>query len=171
MLCFLFKSTVRKDKTGPLGRSCSSLPRHSGLNRESGLVGTSVPLLTRSACLLVGLGGHLHVGSHEGRHESRTGVRCSCACSLVPADFTYKILGPKTIEFKFQDGSRRAASQAEARLSLPMLHNRQESPGLACLGAGGGPRAWEVVEMRHQRRHHSPRGAARPPGERGRRGP
>ena len=50
MLCFLFKSTVRKDKTGSLGRSCSCLPRYCGLNRECGLVGTSTPLLTRSTC-------------------------------------------------------------------------------------------------------------------------
>ena len=117
MLCFPFKSTVRKDKTGSLGRSCSCLPRHSGLNRECGLVGMSTPLLTRSTCAC-SWGLETAVCKWGPRKDDMNPAQ---VCMLHGPDrFHLKNTSSKTIELRFQDGSRRAASQAEALLSLPL---------------------------------------------------
>ena len=172
MLCFLSKSTVRKDKMGSLGHSCSCMTRHSGLNRECGLVGMSAPMLSRSTCARSW--GLEKAICEWGARKDDTNPSQMCS-ARVRAPWShqtsltkYKFKDNRNQASRWQPKSRRASRGPSEPASAAQL---AEGAGLAGLGAGGGPRAREVVAMPCQRRHHSPRGTARPPRERGRQGP
>lgn len=152
MLCFLSKPTVRKDRTGSLGRSCSCMPRHSGLNRECGLVGMSAPSLSWSTCARSW--GLEKAICKWGARKDDTNPAQMCSAH-VRAPWSHQI---SLTKYEFKDNRNQVSrwqpksSRASRGPSEPMSGRRRWAgrPGgwgrAACKGGGGNAMSTETPQ-------------------------